>query len=77
MTEAGLQHVTTLSAGGLPAVYGDWLHAGADRPTVVVYGHHDVQPVDPESLWLTPPFAPEIRGGECFARANETQGADR
>jgi acetylornithine deacetylase/succinyl-diaminopimelate desuccinylase-like protein len=68
LAEAGLENVTVLSAGGLPAVYGDWLHAGRGRPTVLVYGHHDVQPVDPESLWKTPPFAPEIRDGECFAR---------
>lgn len=53
--------------GGHPAVYAERLVA-ADRPTVVVYGHHDVQPVDPLELWATPPFEPTIRGEELFAR---------
>ncbi len=51
-----------------PAVYGDWLHAGADAPTVVVYGHHDVQPVDPLDAWTSPPFEPVMVDGECRAR---------
>ncbi len=49
-------------------MYGDWLHAGAGAPTVVVYGHHDVQPVDPLDAWTSPPFEPVIVGGECRAR---------
>jgi len=53
--------------GGLPAVYAERL-VGDDRPTVVVYGHHDVQPVDPLELWTTPPFEPTVRGEELFAR---------
>ena len=49
LEEAGFEHVEVMDApdGGLPAVYGDWLHAGPDAPTALVYGHHDVQPVDP------------------------------
>ncbi|GAC1534167.1 MAG: dipeptidase [Acidimicrobiales bacterium] len=66
--EAGLEHVEILETAGLPSVYGDWLHAGPGAPTVVVYGHHDVQPVDPVELWDSPPFEPEIRDGQCFAR---------
>jgi acetylornithine deacetylase/succinyl-diaminopimelate desuccinylase-like protein len=66
--DCGLEHVTIVPTAGRPAVYGDWLHAGPDAPTVVVYGHHDVQPADPLELWDSPPFEPEIRGGECFAR---------
>ena len=68
MSEAGLEHVQVLPTAGAPAVYADWLHAGGDAPTVVVYGHHDVQPVDPLDLWTSPPFDPVIVEGECKAR---------
>jgi acetylornithine deacetylase/succinyl-diaminopimelate desuccinylase-like protein len=66
--QAGLEHVAVLETGGGPAVYADWLHAGATAPTVVVYGHHDVQPVDPLEEWTSPPFDPVIVDGECRAR---------
>ncbi len=65
---SGLEHVTILETPGAPAVYADWLHAGPDAPTVLVYGHHDVQPVDPVELWTNPPFEPTIVGDELFAR---------
>ena len=68
---AGLEHVQLLETGGgagLPAVYADWLHAGDDKPTVLVYGHHDVQPVDPLAEWDAAPFDPVIEDGECRAR---------
>jgi len=67
MTAVGLEHVTLLETAGHPSVYGDWLHA-EDAPTVVVYGHHDVQPVDPLDAWISPPFEPTIRDGQLFAR---------
>jgi acetylornithine deacetylase/succinyl-diaminopimelate desuccinylase-like protein len=68
LEEAGFEHVAILETGGAPAVYGDWLHAGDDVPTALVYGHHDVQPVDPVDLWTSPPFEPVIVDGECLAR---------
>lgn len=68
LSEAGLEHVAILETPGLPAVYADWLHAGDGAPTVLVYGHHDVQPVDPLEEWTSPPFVPVIVDGECRAR---------
>jgi acetylornithine deacetylase/succinyl-diaminopimelate desuccinylase-like protein len=68
LRHAGLEHVAVLETGGGPAVYGDWLHAGGRAPTVLVYGHHDVQPVDPLEEWTSPPFEPVVVDGECRAR---------
>ena len=64
-----------IDAGGPPVVYGDWLGAGADAPVVLVYGHYDVQPVDPLELWKSGPFNPEVRGDDLFARgASDMKG---
>jgi acetylornithine deacetylase/succinyl-diaminopimelate desuccinylase-like protein len=61
--------------GGLPAVYAEWQSADADAPTVLVYGHHDVQPVDPLELWHTDPFDPTIDGDVLRARgASDDKG---
>ena len=68
LRSAGLEHVSLLETPGSPAVYADWLHAGPDAPTALVYGHHDVQPADPLELWTSPPFEPAIVDGECRAR---------
>ena len=71
LRDAGMEHVRLIGPAqglGLPAVYGDWLHAGEDLPTVLIYGHHDVQPVDPLTEWGSPPFEPVIVDGECRAR---------
>ncbi len=63
----GMEHVEIIETDGHPIVYGDWLHAEG-RPTVLVYGHYDVQPPEPLELWETPPFEPVIRDGKIFAR---------
>jgi acetylornithine deacetylase/succinyl-diaminopimelate desuccinylase-like protein len=64
---AGIEHVELSETGGHPIVYGDWLHAEG-APTVVVYGHYDVQPVDPLDEWRTPPFEPQIEGDRLIGR---------
>ena len=63
----GMSNVHTISAGGHPAVYGEWLSARF-KPTILVYGHYDVQPPDPLELWLSPPFQPEIRDDRIYGR---------
>ena len=71
----GLENVELIESDGNPLVYADWMHAGGDKPTVLVYGHYDVQPVDPLDLWETPPFEPTIRGDNLFARgASDDKG---
>jgi acetylornithine deacetylase/succinyl-diaminopimelate desuccinylase-like protein len=67
LTAAGLEHAEAAETGGHPIVYADWLHA-PDAPTVLVYGHYDVQPVDPLDLWTSPPFEPVIVGDRMLAR---------
>lgn len=67
LTRAGLEHVRIHETAGHPVVTADYLHAEG-RPTVLVYGHYDVQPVDPLHLWETPPFEPDERDGKLFAR---------
>ena len=56
------------NTAGAPAVFAEWPAAEPDATTVLVYGHHDVQPVDPLEKWVTPPFEPTIRGEELYAR---------
>jgi acetylornithine deacetylase/succinyl-diaminopimelate desuccinylase-like protein len=67
LTNAGMEHVEIMPTGGHPVVYGDWLHAPG-KPTVLIYGHFDVQPVDPIELWTSSPFEPETRDGRIYAR---------
>ncbi|MFZ7944506.1 MULTISPECIES: dipeptidase [Bacillaceae] len=63
----GMEHVEIIQTKGHPIIYADWLHQ-ENAPTVLVYGHYDVQPVDPIQLWETPPFEPTIRDEKIFAR---------
>ncbi|MGW8958965.1 dipeptidase [Paenibacillus sp. NPDC055715] len=67
LTSAGLENVEIMPTKGHPLVYADYLHAPG-KPTILVYGHYDVQPVDPLHLWETPPFEPSIRDGKLYAR---------
>lgn len=67
MQAAGIESVRIMPTGGHPVVYGDWLHS-PDKPTVLIYGHFDTQPVDPVELWESPPFEPVIKDGRIYAR---------
>ncbi len=66
----GMNNVQIMPTGGHPAVYGEWLGAGKSAPTVLIYGHYDVQPADPLELWQTPPFEASIRGDNMYARGS-------
>jgi acetylornithine deacetylase/succinyl-diaminopimelate desuccinylase-like protein len=69
MRRVGLQNVQLFETPGNPIVYGDWLGAEG-APTILFYGHYDVQPVDPLDLWVSPPFEATVRDGEIFARGS-------
>ena len=70
----GFRNVELLPTAGHPVVYGEWLNAPG-KPTVVVYGHYDIQPVDPLNEWVSPPFQPSVRGDNIYARgASDMKG---
>ena len=70
----GFKNVEILATAGYPVVYGEWLN-NPGKPTVVVYGHYDVQPVDPLNEWTSPPFEPSVRGDNIYARgASDMKG---
>lgn len=69
MRSAGLENVEVIPTGHHPLVYSDWLHAEG-KPTVLCYGHYDVQPVDPIEEWKTPPFEPTLKKGNLYARGS-------
>lgn len=71
----GLENVELFETPGHPIVYGDFLHAGADKPTVLIYGHYDVQPAEPLELWTHPAFEPTVIGEDVYARgASDDKG---
>ena len=64
-----MEHVEIIPTAGHPLVYADWLHAPG-KPTVLCYGHYDVQPPDPLEEWISPPFEPTVRNGNLYARGS-------
>jgi acetylornithine deacetylase/succinyl-diaminopimelate desuccinylase-like protein len=67
LSKIGMENVRLIETKVHPLVYADWLHAEG-KPTVLVYGHYDVQPPDPLDEWLSPPFEPAERNGNLYAR---------
>ncbi len=70
LSALGIEHVQVMKTAKHPVVYGDLLHADKDKPIILVYGHYDVQPVDPIELWKTPPFEGTINGDYLFGRGS-------
>ncbi|HLM69369.1 MAG TPA: dipeptidase, partial [Longimicrobium sp.] len=70
MREAGLQTVEVIPTEGHPVVLGEWRGAPEGAPTLLVYGHYDVQPAEPLEEWKSAPFEPEVRDGNLFARGS-------
>jgi len=72
---AGFPKAEVMPTPGHPVVYAEWLAAGAEAPTILIYGHYDVQPPDPLEMWDTPPFEPTIVGDDIFCRgASDDKG---
>jgi acetylornithine deacetylase/succinyl-diaminopimelate desuccinylase-like protein len=69
LRSAGMREVELIEGEGNPLVYAEWLEAPG-KPTILFYGHYDVQPPDPLDEWKSPPFEPEIRGDDIFARGS-------
>ena len=68
MDRIGFQNCRKIHTEGHPVLYGEWLKAGPDAPTAIIYAHYDVQPTDPLPLWHSPPFEPTYRDGRLYAR---------
>ena len=74
LSRAGLESVEVIEGSGHPLVYGELLGA-PDKPTILCYGHYDVQPADPLDEWNSPPFDPTVRDGQVYARgASDDKG---
>ncbi len=75
LLSAGVERAEVLPTKGHPVVYGEWLGAGSGKPTVLIYGHFDVQPAEPLELWQSPPFEPALRDGRIWGRgASDDKG---
>lgn len=75
LSSIGIEHVEVFPTARHPIVYGDYLHAGVGQPTILIYGHYDVQPEDPVELWNSPAFEPVIKDDMMFARgASDMKG---
>ena len=70
LTRIGAEHAQLTDGSGHPIVTADWLHAGPDAPTILVYCHYDVQPVDPLDEWIRPPFEPRYENDRVYARGS-------
>jgi acetylornithine deacetylase/succinyl-diaminopimelate desuccinylase-like protein len=74
LRDAGLERVEVVPTHGHPSVLGEWRHAPG-RPTILIYGHYDVQPPDPLADWRSPPFEPRVRGENLYGRgASDDKG---
>ncbi len=75
LEQLGFDQVAILPTAGHPVVYGEHMKAGASAPTILFYGHYDVQPADPLELWESEPFDPQLRGENLYARgASDMKG---
>ncbi len=75
LSSLGINHVKVMPTAKYPVVYGDFLSVGENKPTIIIYGHYDVQPVDPIDLWSTSPFEGTIKDDYLFARgASDMKG---
>ena len=70
LTDTGFENVHLVETKKHPIVYAEYMMAEPDAPTVLIYGHYDVQPVDPIELWESDPFQPEVRNGRLYARGS-------
>lgn len=75
LEQIGMNNVSIEKTDGHPVVLGEYLEAGSDKPTVLIYGHYDVQPPDPLDEWVSAPFEPTVRDGKIYARgASDDKG---
>lgn len=75
LQRAGIPVCEVIATSGHPVVYGEHLEAGPQAPTVLIYGHYDVQPAEPLDLWRKPPFEPWVEGDKLFGRgASDDKG---